>query len=54
MEPGGLMPHSQGLSNNLNRINPIPRTDIYFFKFHSNIVNSQLYCCIAIPALRHF
>ena len=31
---------SQGLSNNpfLNRINPIPRIDTYFFKIYSNIV----------------
>ena len=39
-EPGGAMPHSQGLSNNpypeLN--NPIPRIDTYFYKIHSNIV----------------
>ena len=40
MEPGGSMPHSQGLSNNPYRepINPIPRIDTYFFKVHSNIV----------------
>ena len=34
------MPHSQGLSINPYsecRINPIPRTDAYFFKIHSNI-----------------
>ena len=41
MEPGGSMPHSQGLSNN-----PYPdpnqpnfRTDTCFFKIHSNIVS---------------
>ena len=41
MEPGGSMPHSQGLSNN-----PYPepnqpissRIDTHFFKIHSNIV----------------
>ena len=32
------MPHSQGLSNNPYRENPIPRTDTYLFKVHSNIV----------------
>ena len=41
MEPGGSMPHSQGLSNN-----PCPEPnqpnltyiDIYFFKIHPNII----------------
>ena len=33
MEPGGAMPNSQGFSNNRYPalINPIPRTDTYFF-----------------------
>ena len=35
MEPGGSMPHSQGLSNNPD---PIPRIATYFYKIHSNIV----------------
>ena len=40
MEPGGSMPHSQGLSNNphLSQINPIPLINTYFFNIHSNIV----------------
>ena len=40
MEPGGSMPHSQGLSNNSypEPNNPIPRIDTYLFKVHSNIV----------------
>ena len=38
MEPGGLMPHSQGLIPILSRINPITRIDTYLFKVHSNIV----------------
>ena len=39
MEPVGSMPHSQGPTNNTiqSRINPIARTDIYLFKFHSII-----------------
>ena len=39
MEPGGSMPHPQGLSNNpnLSRINPITRIDTYLFKVHSNM-----------------
>ena len=43
MEPGGSMPHSQGLSiiHILSRINPIPRIDTYLFKVHSNIVLSS-------------
>ena len=34
MEPGGSMPHLQGLSNNpiLSQTNPIPRINTYFFK----------------------
>ena len=34
------MPHSKGLQRIpiLNRINPIPRIDAYFFKMYSNIV----------------
>ena len=40
MEPGISMPHSQGLSYNpiLSQINPIPRSNTYFLKIHSNIV----------------
>ena len=39
MEPGGSLPHSQGLSNNPypEQINPITRIDTYFFNIHSNI-----------------
>ena len=37
MEPRGSMPHSQGLSNMMSQINPIPRIDTYFLKIHSNI-----------------
>ena len=39
MEPGGSMLNSQGhpIIPILSRINPIPCTDIYFFKIHSNI-----------------
>ena len=41
MEPGGSMPHSQGLSNNSyseqNKPNS-PRIDTYLFKVHSDIV----------------
>ena len=35
MEPGGSMPHSQGLSNIpfLNSIKPIPRIDTYFLRY---------------------
>ena len=41
MEPGGSMPHSQGLSIPiLSQINPIPRIDTYLFKVHSNILSS--------------
>ena len=40
MEPGGSMPHSQGLSNKPypepNQTNP--HIDTYLFKVHSNIV----------------
>ena len=37
--PRGSMPHSHGspIIHILNRINPIPRIDTYFFKIHSNI-----------------
>ena len=40
MEPGGSMPHLQGLSNNFypEPNNPIPRTDTYLFKVNPNIV----------------
>ena len=40
MEPGGLTPHSQKLSNNAypEPKLPIPRVDTYFFEIHSNIV----------------
>ena len=37
VEPGGSMPFSQGLSNNLSQINPVPRIDTYFFKIYSDI-----------------
>ena len=39
MEPGGSVPHSQGLLiiPILSRINPIPRIYTYLFKMHSNI-----------------
>ena len=41
MEPGGSMPHSQGLFDNTytkpNQPNS-PRNDTYLFKVHSNIV----------------
>ena len=39
MEPGGSVPHSQGLLiiPILSRINPIPRIYTYLFKVHSNI-----------------
>ena len=40
MESVGSMPHSQGLSNN-SYPELIPRTDIYLFKVHSNIVLSS-------------
>ena len=38
MELGDSMPHLQGLSPTLSRINPFPRIDAYLFKIHSNIV----------------
>ena len=40
MEPGGSMPHAQGLSSKyiLSQINPNSRSNTYFFKFHFNIV----------------
>ena len=40
MEPGGSMPHSQGLSNNpCSKSNqPNPHTDTYIFKINSNAV----------------
>ena len=40
MEPGGSMPHSQGLSNTPypEPNNPIPRIDTYYFKIYPNIV----------------
>ena len=40
MEPGGSMPHSQGLPiiPILSSINPIPRIESYLFKVYSNIV----------------
>ena len=40
MEPGGSMPHSQGLSNNLypEPNQPNSSHDISLFKVHSNIV----------------
>ena len=37
MGPGGLMPHSQGLSNNLYP-EPYQSNSSYFFEIHSNIV----------------
>jgi hypothetical protein len=39
MEPGGSVPHSQGLliTPILGRINPIPRIYTYLFKVHSII-----------------
>ena len=39
MEPGGLMPHSQGspIILILSRIKPIPPIGTYFFKNYSNI-----------------
>ena len=38
IEPGGSIPHSQGLSNNtyLSLINQNPRIDTHFFKIPSN------------------
>ena len=40
MEPRGLMPHLQGLTNNPypQPNQPYPCIDTYFFKIHSNIV----------------
>ena len=40
MEPGGSIPHSQGLSNNpyTEPNQPNSRIDAYLFKVHSNIV----------------
>ena len=40
MEPAGLMPHSQGHSDNpiLSRINPIPRIGTDLFKIRSNTI----------------
>ena len=39
MELGGSMPHNKGspIIPILNRINPMPRIDTYFFKIHSTI-----------------
>jgi hypothetical protein len=41
MEPGGSMPHSQGLYNDPypEPNQPIPCIDTHFFKVHSYIVN---------------
>ena len=44
MEPGGSMPHSEGLSNNPypESNQRYPRNDTYFFKVHSNIIHTHL------------
>jgi hypothetical protein len=51
MKPGNSMPHFNGspIIPILSRINPIPRTDAYFFKVHSNIVqsNSKALCDVS-------
>ena len=45
MEPGGSMPHSQGLSNNPypETNQPNPRIDAYFVKIYSNILCPSIY-----------